>query len=230
MSKPLAIFTNPEKDGHSKSSNPLIPDWPFRLFACGPPNSGKRVQILNLILALPKYPDKITIIHLDQNTDEYRDLEAGSIKGDEGVEIYSPEEVPSFEYFDGDKRNLLIIDEVNMDALSKKQLSTVERLFGHASTHRNLSIILCYQQFHKVPTAIRRGCNHYILFKNIDENELGQTANRVGTPVETLKEIFADILRSPHDSLWIDLTAEQGSPYRYRLNLWNLIKRRNKAG
>lgn len=230
MTQPILVFKNPDKNDHKKAKDPLLPGpEPWRMCVVGPPSSGKRVQILNIILRLPKFFDRIVIIHLDESTTEWNDLNASSAKGcDTEIEIFTPDETPGFEDFSGSISNLMVIDEVNFSAMSKKKMAVIERLFGYASSHKNLSIVLCYQNFQPIPVTIRRLCNHFILFKNVDANQLTHIANRIAAPVEDLREIMGTILKSPHDSLWVDTTKELGSPYRYRLNLWTPIIRRIK--
>lgn len=213
----LLVFSNPEKEAHEASDDPLVPDWPFRMLLCGPPNSGKRSTLLCILSHLEQWPDKTSVLHLDPETIEYADLSPA---------IYGPDDPPNFEDFDRGERNLLIVDEVDINSLKKQAQSDVERLFGHGSTHRNTSIALCFQTFHKIPPAIRRACQHYILFKSCDKSELAQIALRAGVPKEDLLEMMGHILKDPHDSLWIDLTKAPDSPLRFRLNLWTPITRR----
>lgn len=220
--KQLYVFENPEKQTHRQSEDPMLPDWPFRMLLVGPPGSGKRSTLLCILANLAKMPDRVSVFHLDPETEEYDVLD----REDSPLQVYGPEDPPTFEDFDRAERNLLIVDEVDINALEKKHRSSVERMFGHGSTHRNTAIALCFQSWHKIPPAIRRACTHYILFKSSDKVELAQIALRAGVPKEDLVDIMTNILRDPHDSLWIDLTKNPEDPLRLRLNLWTPVTRR----
>ena len=249
--KSLLVFKNPEKAGHTPSSDPFIPAVPFRMVLAGPPGAGKRSQMLNIIANLERKPVKIIVIHGDPDTVEYRGI-TDDVRG--------PDEVPTLAEmtgepgpdakatdktsFDRDDHKLVIIDEIPWHSLKKDVMSTFERLLNHISTHATTSVMLAFQQLVAVPPSVRRAMDHVLLFKNADMPAASGLAERVGMSYEALAEIMgagkrgrrgkagetvADrqgIVRDKHDSLWIDLTANPEDEHRLRLNLWTPIHRR----
>lgn len=215
---PFFVFANPDKEAgpEDEGADPLMPKWPFRLAVVGPPGCGKRCAALNIVTRLDPWPERILLLHLDSETSEWDEL---------APEKFAPDEPPSFEDLERGGRTLLIVDEVDLGLLDRKNAGTVERLFGYGSTHRGTSIVLCYQTFHRIPPAVRRACSHVILFRSVDAAERSAIAVRVGCPREELAELFG-LLRSHHDSVMIALDEPPESPKRYRLNLWTPILRR----
>lgn len=214
--RPL-LFKNPEKGGARRSTNPLIPDWPWRGIWIGPPNSGKRNSLLTLIAHLTPFPRRIVLIHLDPNSTEYDELE---------VERYSPEEPPAIDEFDREEPCLLIVDEVDIASMPKKTQAEFSRLFFHTSSHYNTSAALCYQEFHRVPPNIRHAMQLYTIFKSVDRNEIGAIERKVSMPKQHLLDIAENILRYQHDSVTIDTQKPVDDPMRLRLNLFTPILRR----
>src|SRR4051812_36553491 len=68
----MLIFKNPDKVGGGASGREdWLPTWPFRMLLTGPPASGKRNALLNVVTRLDPPPDRIIVVHLDKDTKEY---------------------------------------------------------------------------------------------------------------------------------------------------------------
>lgn len=91
----LLIFDNPEKKGHRRGGpSEAAPDWPFRLLLSGPPGSGKRNMLLNLIFQLLQPPPSaVHIVHYDPDTVEYTELETLGVP----IYYYSASDFPTAE-------------------------------------------------------------------------------------------------------------------------------------
>lgn len=71
----LLVFDNPDKTGVRPSGDgPFMPSWPFRLLLNGPPGSGKRNMLMNVVFRLDPPPSAVHICHYDSDTIEYDEL------------------------------------------------------------------------------------------------------------------------------------------------------------
>ena len=133
----MPVHQNPDKAAHDKppgDRSALFPLHPFRLICASPPGGGKRQLCLDTIGRHPRAFDTITIIHLaPKSTEEYK------ILGD-NVTMLGENELPEPDSWDRDKRNLLIIDEINVSDKRPAWKKQFDRLFNYASTHHSLSI------------------------------------------------------------------------------------------
>ena len=188
---------------------------PFRLCAFGKPNSGKGMCVKNILLRADPPFERVTVIHPDsEGTREYEDLGGG-----ENVEIRS--DIPPPNEWDGDVKHLVIVDDVEVKSLQREQYRNLDRLFGYVSTHKNISVCLCSQDFHNVPVIVRRCSNFFILWDNPDLLSMAHVAKKTGLTAHTLKKIFSTF-NDPHDSLWVDLTDR--TPYKTRKNGYTLLR------
>lgn len=239
MSAPLMIFSNPDKRVHRSSGpDPCMPKWPFRALVAGPPNSGKRNLILNVIFMLEPPPSAIHIVHYDPQTEEYGILETLGVP----IYYYDPKdfltmdnltnpEVPTDIKGDGITEDmkevleninygadpLVIIDEVTSDVLGKASTERFERLMNFGSSHKNTTVICSIQSIVNLPAACRRGFNHYALWKQSDRQANTLAATRVGITPDLLYSLF-ELCHNPHDSIWIDADRRNDDRYRFRLN------------
>jgi len=207
---------NPDKTFHEhwyKGRNLINFTHPFRLVALGPPSCGKSCSILNVILrARPEF-EEIFVIHCDPNyTKEYDQL-------GEGYTML--ESIPAQDEWEGKVKTLVVCDDLDFKHLDKDQQRNLSRLFGYASTHKNISVCLCAQDPFNVPPIVRRCSNVWILWKMSDMDSMAVTARKTGLKSLAFKKIFQKLMTEPHDSLWIDLT--DGSPMKLRKNGYQAI-------
>jgi len=246
MAKKLPFKHNVEKKFFEKwDSEREIANFihPYRMMVTGPPNSGKSSTVLSIIAQSKPHFDEIILIHakyFDSTLSPGSDNEDLQIKPED---IHIPEyadvdftcalkSIPSgFTYFNrfqnpkGSKKNLLIIDDVELLDWSKgkrDRQQALNKLFSYQSTHHGLSIIICCQDMtSQTPCGLRRECNIFIIFKGRDRNCITYMAQQLGFLKKTLMKIF-DIMKSNHDSICFDHT--DSSPYPIRLNVVNNIK------
>ena len=208
---------NSDKQNHEhwyRGRNALDIPAPYRLILAGKPNCGKTCVIKNIIIrACPEF-DKIVLLHCDGG-EEYADIG--------NLEIL--DEIPNPDEWNPKGEKLLcIIDDMDVTNLSKEQHANLDRLFGYVSTHKFVSIILATQNFTNIPVCARRCASMFVVWKSPDKDLIGQIGRKTGLPTKEIQQIMQTYLKSPTDSLWIDLT--KGSPYPLRINGYKMLKHR----
>jgi len=215
----LLALPNPDKEFHEKwykNRNMLNIPHPFRCVCGGPPNSGKTTVVKNLLLRANPPFEEVVVVHCDSGyTKEYDDI------GD-SVEILN--EIPSPEDWEGLVKTLVVLDDLEFKGMNKDQKRNLDRLFGYVSTHKNISVILCGQNFTDIPPIVRRCANLWILWRSPDLDAMAHCARKTGLKSSDLNNIFTQLMTAPKDSLWIDRT--DGSPYPLRKNGFTLINKK----
>lgn len=214
----LIIVPNPEKKFHESwfdGRNMLNFPHPYRMLLCSiQPNLGKTNIVKNIILrANPRFKE-IFLLHCGEDIQtEYDDIEYQCLT-----------RLPDIneDYFDSEKKSLLIMEDKNFKYMSKDDLRKIDRYFGFLSTHRNLSIIVCSQSFFDVPPSVRRMSNIYVLWKTKDLDSMKTIGRRCGLLKEELFYLIKTYLKDVHDTLWLD--CSKASPYPIRLNGFQPIK------
>ena len=170
------------------------------LFSCSQPGGGKRQATLELIGRHPKPFDTITVMHLDpKGTTEYE------ILGD-AAKMIGEDDLPDASTFDRSKRNLLIIDEINITDKRAAYKKKFDRLFNYCSTHCSLSIICQVQDAFTLPVSCRRAMNHWALWRSSDSFVTNTLGRRLG--IKNLGDIFDELDLGAHDYVWVDLIWE----------------------
>lgn len=211
---------NPDKAFHErwyKGRNMLNIPHPFRCVALGPPNVGKTTIVKNLLLrADPPFED-VVVIHCDGGyTKEYNDI------GD-NLEMLS--EIPAPEDWEGVKKTLVVLDDLEFKGMNKQQKRCLDRLFGYVSTHKNISCILCSQDAFNVPPIVRRCSNLWVLWRCPDLDAMATCARKTGLKANNFNSIFNQLMMEPRDSLWLDSTA--GTYYPMRKNGFQIINKQD---
>lgn len=216
----IIAIDNPDKEFHERwyrGRNLLNFPHPFRAVMLGPPNVGKSTVCKNIILrAMPEF-EEVFVVHCDPTyTKEYDDL---------GESCTILEHIPEEKEFEGRVKTLVILDDLDFKYLDTDQRRNLGRLYGYASTHKNISCCLCSQDPINVPTMIRRCANLWVLWKMTDLDALSNCARKTGMKSLAFRSIFNNLMHEPHDSLWIDLTDH--TPQRLRKNGFIPIEIRN---
>lgn len=206
----IIVVPNPDKKFHERwyeGRRKMNIPHPFRAVLLGPPNRGKTLLGKNLLWhAYPNF-ERLVIIHYDPDyTKEYDDM------GE--VEILKKIPPPSF--WDGKRKTLCILDDLDFKSLGKSQRKALNRLFGFVSTHKNVSCVLCAQDPFNVPASVRRCANLWVLWKMEDVDALATCARKTGVKRDLFMQVFDRHLINTHDSFWIDNTEK--SPYKLRIN------------
>lgn len=197
---------NDDKDFHeswTSKRNMLNIPHPFRAVILGIPNCGKSTTAKNLIIRQDPPFEEIFVVHCDyENTKEYDDI---------GAEMMG--EIPDPAEWEGQKKTLVILDDLEYKQMSKIQKKNLDRLFGYVSTHKNISVILCAQDPFNVPPCVRRMANLWILWKINDADSLNTCARKAGLKKNEMNDIF-EMFEDSRDSLWIDNTSHSPWPMR----------------
>ena len=195
-------FENPDKQFQEVIPSPdndlLFLTHSSRVLFYGGPSSGKTTAILNCILH--QNFDRIIVVHNDINTREYENLDCEYYE-----EVPDPNDEEELN-LDPSVKNLIIFEDLYYKALPKEQRKWLTDYFTTYSTHRSITCYLsCQDLFHQVPTNIRRCCNVFVIFKNIDMNNLRNICNVLNLDYKDMKFIFENYLTNKYDNIIIDL-------------------------
>ena len=191
-------FKNPDKEFQELPTNDLffIPHS-SRVIWYGGPSTGKTTAILNAVLH--QNFDRIIVVHNDINSREYEHIDCTYYD-----EIPDPNDEELA--LDPSQKNLIIFEDLFYKALPSQQKKWLTDYFTTFSTHRSISCYLtCQDLFHQVPTNIRRCCNVFVIFKNIDMNNLRNICAVLNLDYKDIKFVFEKYLTSNYDNLIIDL-------------------------
>jgi len=191
-------FKNPDKEFQEEPTSDLffIPHS-SRVIFYGGPSTGKTTSVLNCLLH--QNFDRVIVVHNDVNSKEYENVDC---------EYYDEVPDPNDEELNLDptKKNIIIFEDLYYKALPKQQRKWLTDYFTTFSTHRSITCYLtCQDLFHQVPTNIRRCCNVFVIFKNVDMNNLRNICSVLNLDYKDIKFVFEKYLTSKFDNLIIDL-------------------------
>ena len=191
-------FKNPDKEFQEEPTSDLffIPHS-SRVIFYGGPSTGKTTSVLNCLLH--QNFDRVIVVHNDVNSKEYENVDC---------EYYDEVPDPNDEELNLDptKKNIIIFEDLYYKALPKQQRKWLTDYFTTFSTHRSITCYLtCQDLFHQVPTNIRRCCNVFVIFKNIDMNNLRNICSVLNLDYKDIKFVFEKYLTNKFDNLIIDL-------------------------
>ena len=194
----IVPFKNPDKLFQEEPTNDLLfMPHSSRIIFYGGPSTGKTTCVLNCILH--QNFDRIIVIHNDCNSKEYENIDCEYFDeipdpNDEELNL-NPEE-----------KNLIIFEDLYYKALPKEQRKWLTDYFTTYSTHRSITCYLTAQDlFHQVPTNIRKCCNVFVIFKNIDMNNLRNICDVLNLTYKDMKFVFEKYLTNKYDNIVIDL-------------------------
>ncbi len=220
----IIVFENADKAFHehwSPTRSKLNIPHPFRACIVATPNCGKTNTIFNLILhhgcdskkGENKPFEKVYIVHCSEHSREYDMVGAERL-----------EEIPSPAFFDGKKKTLVILEDLAFDGLSRTFKTRVSRLFAFVSTHCSVSVCATLQDFYSAPPILKRCSNLMIVYPAMDQTSLASVSKKVGLHKDELKMLFKRYCKNNHDSIWIDASDNDKSPYKMRFNGINKIE------
>ena len=205
----LKIFKNPDKAWHEEwtpKRNIMNIPHPHRFYICGRPNSGKTSFIFNLILKQSPPFQELIVLHCDpEYTKEYDDLGA----------IF-PKNIPSPDSFEGKKKTLVVLDDIDYKSLNKEQQGNLDRLFGFVSTHKNISVYLTAQDAFTIPPSVRRCASGAVLWRMHDVDALQMMGRKLNYTGKELLALMDKHIENSHDCIMIDNTHK--TPYPLRKN------------
>ena len=211
----LIVFPNADKEWHESWTRDR--SWanfphPYRAVACGPPNSGKTSALYNLVVKADPPFERIVVWHIDpEGSREWSTVDGAEMVG----------RCPQVEDFDPERKNLLVIEDVDLGGLRGEEASLVDRLFGYVSTHRNVSVVATSQDPFRLPASLRRSSNVFLLWRSPDLESMATIGRRIGLKTKDLESIFNALKFGTHDFLCADLTPD--APCRLRKNFFEPI-------
>jgi hypothetical protein len=218
LPKELLALPNADKQFHEEwddERDMLNIPHPFRAVFLGPPNTGKSTAVKNMLIRQEPPFEEVIVIHCDaEYTKEYNDI---------GEDVQMLSHIPSPDEWEGIKKTLVILDDLELKTLPKDQKKNLDRLFGYVSTHKHCSVCLCSQDPFNVPPIVRRCSNLWVLWRCSDLDSMSICARKTGLKSDAFNSIFNDLLLEKRDSLWIDMTNK--TPYPMRKNGYTLIEK-----
>ena len=216
----IVPFKNPDKAFQEDSSphDLLHFGHSCRAILYGGPSTGKTTAILNMVLH--QNFDRIIVIHNDNNSKEYENIDCEYL---DSVPDPNDEELN----LDPSQKTLMIFEDLFYKALPKQERKWLTDYFTTYSTHRSISVYLsCQDLFHQVPTNVRRCCNVFVIFKNVDMANLRNICSVLNLDNKDMCFIFKKYLTSQFDNLVVDLTRPDK---KLRKNLTQVLDFGSKA-
>ncbi|MCP4395652.1 MAG: ATP-binding protein [Alphaproteobacteria bacterium] len=205
----IAVFPNRDKTFHEswdQNRKILNIPHPFRCMLVGPPNCGKTSMILNILMHNRPYFEEVIVVHCDPKyTKEYNDIPVTML-----------DKIPAPSEWEGKKKTLVILDDLEFKQMNKEQKRNLNRLFGFVSTHKNISVCLSSQDTFNTPASVRRCANLWVLWKIDDLDSIRCLSRKIRMPAKTISELFRKHVHNNHDCIMIDNTNK--SPFRVRRN------------
>ena len=192
----LLVFNNPDKDWHEKwtkkrAEDPINIPHPSRIVICGEPNIGKGNIAKNILIHQEPPFERMVVCTEDPETKEFDDCDAEIL-----------DEIPDKDHFDRTQKTLVLIDDLDIKNLANKaQKHRLNRIFGNWSTHRNITVCLCTQDFYESPPIVRRCSNFVILGRSKDAQSRASIAQKIGYDVNTLNSLYNRFVRGQFDTL-----------------------------
>ena len=215
LPKRIIPFVTADKKNHEKwSKNRNLANFPApsKILLIGSPNCGKTVVAQNIILRSRPMYDNVYVC-----------MEHGSsLEWDEINPTEFLTEIPPPNFFDPDKKNLIVLEDWETD----KRDSNLSKLFRVTSSHCKTSIMLLYQSFFRTIPLARRLCDVYVVWKLPDRNELEMIARRVGYNTKQFLELFDTFCKTKYDNITFDLTSNSPAPLRF--NVFQPIRKQIK--
>lgn len=193
---------------------------PFRCVIIGPPNSGKSSICKNLIVhAEPEYT-KVYVIS-NGSSKEWSDYADVMFSVDDLTKDVIGEFTNEI-----DGQRIVIIDDIEMNHVSKEKKEFFNLLFKHISSHYNLSIIVSIQEYKMLPIELRANINVFCLSLNIKDIEgISILGKKVGLSYKQFKTLFTNmkhmVENTQYEYLVIDNTIN--TPVPISLNFYEKI-------
>jgi len=215
----VIVFENTDKAGWTENWNmkECYSDFPhpFRALIIAPVSRGKTSLIKNFIMKQkdPKPFEKIIIYHHTDTTTEYNDL-----TNFDPNNVCFIDHIPVVEDIDPNYKTLIIIDDVYVKKLNKKDAADIDRLYSYLSSHCNCSIIMTSQQFFNVPLSLRELMNIFCIFKIDNVDRLQRMSKGLGFVKDALRIVFKKYCPDDHDFITIDNTKNTPRKFRFHLS------------
>ena len=203
----MLAIPNLDKVGHHHDQNKdtalasMLPSHPARLILAGRSGAGKGSTVKNILHRATPAFDRVVVYHYVTSTLEWLDCDAEMI----GELTEDPAA-----FWDRDKKNLLIIDEVPMDS-SKEVRNRLDRMFNYVDSHYIVSVYLLQQSFTSIPCSVRRAADMWLIWESVDMHSVRHIS---GTTGHNFKELLK-LTKNKYDFITFDFSG--GAPLRFNL-------------
>lgn len=210
----IIVFPNADKDEFKEEETSNLAFFPrqnCRILLASSPNGGKTTVAKNIALALN--PDRVYVIHVDEDTQEYDDIDCTVL-----TTILDLPDNSDFE--DKTEKSLIIIEDLDYDSMNKKERSKLSYLMRYMCSHYGICLIITTQNVFMVPCGVRRRMCQIGLWRH-DLHTMSLICSRFGLSKNQLRFIFENICTDRHDFLMIDNYAKDNP--RFRKNIYEPI-------
>ena len=181
------------------------------LGGCGRGKSNQMKQVLLSAQSTARKFKKVYVVQCGMGSKEWFDMEP--------TEIFDT--IPDLDLFDGEEKTMLILDDFEMEGISKEERRKLTTIFRAISTHKNVSVMCSYQSYFHVLGIARKTANVFCIWKPKSDIELQFIARSVGVKFKDLKQLFKEHCTDYYDFITFDDT--KGSPYPIRKGLYTKI-------
>jgi hypothetical protein len=195
----LLLIKSCDKQFHERNyegRNLLNYCHPWVMVCTGRRNAGKSMYVKNTIIRANPPFERIQVMSCDPMAKEW----ANDIEADILTEIPSPDE-----YFDNEEKTLLVLDDICFVDLDKESKKKLDRLVGFISSHCNVSIAICNQDYFSVIPIARKCASLHVIWRPTCSDELNTVSRRTGVPAKQIIDIFDNQMPEPTDCLTINL-------------------------
>ena len=227
-------YANENKMQHN-SSQPYIPDQPYRILIIGGSGSGKTNALLNLINNQPDI-DKIYLYPKDPYESKYQflinkrkrvglkhfnDPKAFIEYSNDIQDVYKNID----EYNVGQKREILIVfGDTIADIINNKKLSSIVTELFIRGRKLSISLVFTTRSYFKVPKDVRLNSTHFFIMKILNKRELQQIALNHSSDIDfkDFIKIHKKYTAEPYFLLVNNTTLASDKPLSFTKNLFNI--------
>jgi hypothetical protein len=166
----------------------------------------------NILLRAHPQWDRIILCHCDSESKEWSDIDVAP------EDQFFNNEIPPLDFFNGKPENekwLVILEDVEFANEGKNR--ELSMLFRYISTHKQVSVLLMYQNFINIPKIARRLANIFVIWKMPDRTQMEIIGAKVGLKKGELLDMFDAICPERYDNLCFDMTTNSPAPIRKNL-------------
>ena len=222
--KEIFPFLSADK-GHEErwypGRDPMDFPKPIRAVFAGSPSCGKTRSVLNVILRSNFH--KVYVLHEDPNTREYEACGATILNELPPNEFWmggDESDTDSDSDSDNEKEKppiCLVIDDIcYAERFNKVQAARLNRVCGFISSHFNVSLLLCAQDFTELPAIARRCSQYFAIWRPTCLDNLNTIGRRVGFNSAQMRDLFDSHVKDFEDCVVFDKSVR--TPYPLRKN------------
>ena len=182
---------------------------PYTLCIVGGKNMGKSTIIKNILLftSLGKRPfEECFLCHPDPESEEYDDVHFKK----------TFTHIPPLDVFNRKRKSLLIIDDIDVSRMNKRDAGNLNRLWGYICSHKHVTCILSTQCMKNIEDPTIRRMTDVMAIGNIeDPDEIRIIARNLGRSITKIERLIQKHLKGrTHNCLFFDKLPKCPFPIR----------------